>query len=338
MKITVIGAGNTGTACAVHLYHAGCQVLLYTRSEEKAAYLKENGIVSELEYPGNYPVPVTADLEEAVTFGDLLIVNTWANAHKEVFENIYKICDKNLLIYNGNWGALEAYQIRRKYYPESTRAIMEADGMPYMAVCQKGRLQLKGIKKSLTVGGIQGRVPEDIRRFLEDIYGEVIVRKSVFETSLSAPNPIIHIPLALFNISRIENHEEFKILTEGFSENADHYIMGIDKEREALAEALGVPYERILQQLNRFWGTAYSSLRELFSSNPVYSNLRGPDSVSHRFIAEDLPYGIQPLTALGDLLGVPVPYCRALTSLFALYLSEGERESVSFTKELLEEI
>lgn len=338
MKITVIGAGNTGTACAVHLHWSGCEVCLYTRSEEKAEYLNQKGILSEAEYPGTYPVPVTSDLEKAVNFGELLIITTWANAHKEVFEKIYRISDKNLLIYNGNWGALEAYQIRRKYFPGSTKAIMEADGMPYVAAYQNGRLQLKGVKKSLTIGEVRGKVPEDIRQFLEKIYGTVLVRNSVFETSLSAPNPIIHIPLALFNISRIENHQEFKILTDGFSENAERYIMGIDREREALAEALGVPYEKILHQLNRFWGSTYSSLKELFSSNPVYSNLRGPDSVAHRFIAEDLPYGIAPLIAFGDLLDVPVPYCRALVTLFALYLPEEKNKTVSFTKELLEEI
>ena len=45
MKISIIGAGNTGFACAAHLIQKGYDVTVYTRNSEKAAYLDR--VVSE---------------------------------------------------------------------------------------------------------------------------------------------------------------------------------------------------------------------------------------------------------------------------------------------------
>lgn len=157
-------------------------------------------------------------------------------------------------------------------------------------------------------------------------------------TSLEAPNPIIHIPLSLFNLSRIEHHESFSLLTEGFSKRASDYIEGIDCERAALADRLGVSYEGITKQLNGFWGTSYPTLTELFANNPVYQNVKAPDSITHRFIAEDLPYGIEPLVRLGAAIGVETPYSKALTDTFYLYLQEPEHPGVRFETKLLQQI
>ena len=65
---------------------------------------------------------------------------------------------------------------------------------------------------------------------------------------------------------------------------------------------------------------------------------RAPDSISHRFIAEDLPYGIEPLVSLGAVIGVETPYSKALTDTFYLYLQETEHSGVLFESELLQQI
>ncbi len=340
MKISIIGAGNTGFACAAHLIQKGYDVTVYTRNSEKAAYLDQKQITSGQFCSGVFSVSVTADLNEALKGSDLLIVCTWANAHHEIFEKIYARADCNVLIFNGNWGAYEAYQIRSRLYPESRMCIAEAGGMPYVAsFSAKDRsLTVKGVKRTVTVAGVNGFLSDSLLALLHSLYEDVQTVSSVLTTSLEAPNPIIHIPLSLFNLSRIEHHESFSLLTEGFSNRASNYIEGIDRERAALAERLGVAYEGITKQLNGFWGTSYPTLTELFANNPVYQNVKAPDSISHRFIAEDLPYGIEPLVSLGAVIGVETPYSKALTDTFYLYLQETEHSGVLFESELLQQI
>lgn len=340
MKISIIGAGNTGFACAAHLVQKGHTVTVYTRDSEKAAYLDQKQITSGQFCSGVFSVSVTASLQEALTDADLLIVCTWANAHHEIFEKIYALADCDILIFNGNWGAYEAYQVRSRFYPKSKKCIAEAGGMPYVASFSKDdrTIAIKGIKRCVTVAGINGFLAESLLALLSSLYDEVQTVSSVFTTSLEAPNPIIHIPLSLFNLSRIEHHESFSLLTEGFSERASAYIEGIDRERAALAEHLGVSYEGITKQLNGFWGTSYPTLAELFANNPVYQNVKAPDSISHRFIAEDLPYGIEPLVSLGAAIGVETPYSKALVDTFYLYLQETKHPGVRFETELLQRL
>lgn len=340
MKISIIGAGNTGFACAAHLIQKGYDVTVYTRNSEKAAYLDQKQITSGQFYSGVFSVSVTADLNEALKGADLLIVCTWANAHHEIFEKIYAQTDCNILIFNGNWGAYEAYQVRSRFYPKSEKCIAETGGMPYVASFSvKDRsLSIKGIKRTVTIAGVNGFLSDSLLALLHSLYEDVQTADSVLTTSLEAPNPIIHIPLSLFNLSRIEHHESFSLLTEGFSERASEYIRGIDRERAALADRLGVSYENITKQLNSFWGTSYPTLSELFAGNPVYQNVKAPDSISHRFIAEDLPYGIEPLVSLGTAIGVETPYSNALTDTFYLYLQKKEHQSVRFDTRLLQNV
>lgn len=340
MKISIIGAGNTGFACAAHLAAKGYDVTIYTRDPEKAAYLDKKQITSGQLCSGVFSVSVTACLDEALSDADLLIVCTWANAHREVFEKIYARGDCDVLIFNGNWGAYEAFQVRCGSYPQSTKCIAEAGGMPYVASfsAKERSLTVKGIKRSVTVAGVNGFLSQPLLTLLHALYEEVHVTASVLTTSLEAPNPIIHIPLSLFNLSRIEHHESFSLLTEGFSQNASNYIEGIDRERAALASRLNVSYEGITRQLNGFWGTSYPTLSELFANNPVYQSVKAPDSVSHRFIAEDLPYGIEPLVRLGEAIGVATPYSKALTDTFYLYLGQKEHQRVHFEAKLLQNL
>ena len=340
MKISIIGAGNTGFACAAHLVQKGYDVTVYTRDSEKAAYHDQKQITSGQFCSGVFSVSVTADLKAALKGTDLIIVCTWANAHHEIFEKVYAAVDCDVLIFNGNWGAYEAYQVRSRLYPESTTCIAEAGGMPYVAsFSEKDRsLTVKGIKRTVTVAGVNGFLSDSLLVLLHSLYEDVHTTSSVLTTSLEAPNPIIHIPLSLFNLSRIEHHESFSLLTEGFSERASEYIQGIDRERAALADRLGVSYEGITEQLNGFWGTSYPTLSELFAGNPVYQNVKAPDSIHHRFIAEDLPYGIEPLVRLGSAVGVETPYSKALVDTFYLYLQKKEHQSVAFDTALLKKI
>ncbi|MDO4619044.1 MAG: NAD/NADP octopine/nopaline dehydrogenase family protein [Lachnospiraceae bacterium] len=342
MNITVIGAGNTGAACCIHLMQQGHQILLYTRSKEKKEFLNSQAVHSVQLLPGEYRIPVTDDPREAVEFGELLIVASWANAHSDIFEMIYRYGDRELLILNGNWGAVEAYQIRKKYYPDSTLCIAETGGMPYISVFSDGTLRVKAIKAQVSAASVSGPLSEKIHSLLTASFRHVTVLKNAWQTSLAAPNPIIHIPLSLFNISRIEHGDDFSLLIDGFSTRAEEYVLGIDAERQALSAKLQVEYQDILSQLNESWGSHCESLTELFRSNEIYRNVRAPQSVTHRFILEDLPYGILPLVNLGKMLQVPVPYCSALTQLFSLYLQNvpafAEAGTVSFDREALQNI
>ncbi|MCI1634613.1 NAD/NADP octopine/nopaline dehydrogenase family protein [Bifidobacterium sp.] len=338
MKIGIIGAGNTGVACATHLTDAGYEAVLFTRSDAKQSALRE-GIEVSGAANGKYSFDAVTDIAQMLRRVNIVIICTWANAHSEVFTAIREALasqstphdDNNesgslqgpidIIVFNGNWGAYKAYaQLGEN---PSIGCIAETSGMPYVANMNfdgTPHLHLSAIKTTLTASfTTKNSIAQNV---LHDLYEDVKVADSLFETSLMAPNPIIHAPLCLLNMTKIETGEQFSMLTDGFSERTEHLVAHIDRERAALAEAIGCGYEPILEQLNEQWGSNYHTLKELFQSNPVYSSLQGPSNTDHRFIQEDIPFGIAPLASLGTSLHVPTPACSTMLSMYSMYFNQ----------------
>ena len=338
MKVAVFSAGNTGLATAVHLSSLGLEPMLYTRDGGKARAIQSHAVRSTGTLDGFWNIPASDDAGRVLAGADLVIVCAWANAHRAIFETIGRAWRESsrrplrILVFNGNWGAYEAYQAFSEEYvvPEDV-TIAEAAGMPYVAQASFDgtgaspvSVHVSGVKSSIEVAYAADHDGDRvIDSFLRTVYGEVRHDASVFATSLAAPNPIIHAPLCLLNMTRIEEGASYRMLVDGFTERTEGLILAVDAERESLAESLGCGYTPIVRQLNGFWGSHYATLRELFSNNPVYTNVRGPMDVSHRFIHEDVPFGISPLVELGRLLDVRTPACEALSAIYGMYFGES---------------
>jgi opine dehydrogenase len=91
--------------------------------------------------------------------------------------------------------------------------------------------------------------------------------------------------------------------------------------------------------MTSFWAGSYNSLYELFHNNPLYVKNTGPKNLSHRFITEDIPYGIMPINDLARITGVDTPYARALESVACLYLdNDFQKERIRFETKILDEL
>lgn len=338
MNITIIGAGNIGFAAAAHLASLGHDITVYTRTEAKARVLCQGPVIASGCLEGSFAVRGTTDLSQALHAADLVMVFTWANAHSAVAEALATHADHSLtvLICNGNWGAYETYDALSRQTALRGSVIAETAGMPYVGHWSftddlRIAVNVIGIKTTTQMSvtrigacnGVRDAAVRSLLSFMSDSYGHVDLASSVFSTSLSAPNPIIHAPLCLLNMARIEQGQSFHILVDGFNDRTAHLVKGIDDERAALASALHADYEHIVDQLNGFWDTRYASLPEVFRSNSVYSSLPGPTDPFHRFIQEDIPYGIAPLVSLGRVLNVPTPTCEAILTIYRQYFDNA---------------
>lgn len=339
MRISVYGAGNTGIALCVHLLSKGYEVLLYTRDVNKRDYFNNNSITATGALQGEFNIKSTNSVEQLLEFSQTVIVSTLANNHEEVFDNIYKRKNEDIIILNGNWGGYQAFKIRERIYGNEGGEIIEAGGMPYVAVYKAGIVNIKAIKSNIDIASVDKQISSDIKSLFQDLYEHVTIKKNVIETSIAAPNPIIHVPLALFNICRIEHGDDFNLLVDGFSKRAEDYITNIDLERKAIAEKLGVEYKEILPLLNGYWDYDYHSLSELYSQSTVYQKVKAPVKIDHRFITEDMPFGIVPIHMLGKLLNIDTPYTNALILIFSLYYKELNCEDmIQFDIETLKAI
>jgi opine dehydrogenase len=110
---------------------------------------------------------------------------------------------------------------------------------------------------------------------------------------------------------------------EGFTDAVGRVTSAVDAERLAVAKALGVPaapfidifYEAgLTTKAARDSGDISRACRE---SEPN-KTIKSPSSLDHRYVHEDVGYGLVPIAALGELAGVATPTIDALVQLASL--------------------
>lgn len=200
MKATIIGAGNTGFACAADLARHHITTTVYSRDPAKAAKLTENPFAITGRFTTTQPLNVSSDLAASIQSADVIIVATWANVHTTVIDALRPLIHRGqaIIFLNGNWGLLQAVAaFKPAWLAEKRGSILETSGMPYVAQWQDHSLHISEIKAKVTVS-TYGAKEASIKgiNLLKQLYAQVIESPNILQASLSALNPIIHVPVS----------------------------------------------------------------------------------------------------------------------------------------------
>lgn len=133
-----------------------------------------------------------------------------------------------------------------------------------------------------------------------------------------------HLPRAagLFNITRMENGEDFLLFGTGVTPGWPALWRRSTGSGWRWSAPAGVSAPTELEMLNSFWPEPQESLYNVLHNTPAYSVTKGPRTLDHRYLTEDLPYGLVPYVRLGRKLGVETPCLEALIGMFGLYMDQ----------------
>lgn len=324
MKIAILGAGNTGQIMAFDLTRKGAEVRLYSRSLEKTAFLAENGITAEGKLEGHAHLAlITNDIRQAVEEADYIFVMTTADGHRPMAQALRPVLEdgQTVIVFNANWGAVAMGRELLEGWDAPRLRIGETGAQLYIGgIVEPGKVFCKQIRQSVRIAMLRKEDTAAVIRELAPVYPQFIAAENVLETSLGNANPAIHAAVTLFSLSRVESGEDFLFYVQGATPGAVRSIEKIDAERVAVAEALGVSATGVLDILNSFWPEKETNLYDLLRENASYKLAKGPKSLEHRYITEDIPFGIVPVIKLGEALGVPTPFMDAMVAAYELYL------------------
>ena len=210
MKISIIGAGATGLAAAAYLHLISVPFTIYVRNEEKRKLWETHPLNVSGKVNTSLYLPMARSLEEACK-ADILLVFTRAGDHEAVTEEVMPYMKKGqcLLFLNGCWGAVKAYRAFQKAQGAVPITIGETANMPFIAALSSDHtsLHFKAMKDEIAYSAIGDETL--LSELLHKLAPKVTRVSSPAATSLSATNPIIHVTQCLFNLSRIENGEDF---------------------------------------------------------------------------------------------------------------------------------
>ena len=106
--------------------------------------------------------------------------------------------------------------------------------------------------------------------------------------------------------------EAYKFYAEGVTPAVGRLYTAINAERVAVAAALGASVPNLEDWFERTYGVRGKSLSETCqllttNSDGPYQATGTPSAWTHKYIAEDVPVGLMPMSALAAAASVPTP-------------------------------
>jgi opine dehydrogenase len=265
---------------------------------------------------------VTYDVGAAAAQAGVLNIVVPAYGHRRFFEELlpHLRSDHVPVVWAGDFGSLELRALVRAHRPDLSLEIVETNTLPYgTRLLRQGEVHTsvlapKVLAASLPCG--EDVVPSALAT-LQKLWPSVTHWPEVISVGLSNPNPIVHQPGALLNVGHIEYYSEsFNLYRHGITEAVARVIRCLYEEVRAVADALGakVPEyaDRDFRTRTSIMGVAFQAD---FDTDKVIGDIAGPSSVDHRYITEDLPYGLVPIAQLGRRAGVETHLIESLVTL-----------------------
>ncbi|MEW6244642.1 MAG: NAD/NADP octopine/nopaline dehydrogenase family protein [Bacillota bacterium] len=322
VEITVIGAGHGGQAMAGHLAYKGFSVTLYNRSPERVETIRvRGGIFLDGEVRGFGPLRlVTSDMEEALHRAKLIMVVTPATAHGSVAEAAAPFVKDGqiFMLHPGRTGgALEFRQVLKERKVTADVTVAEAQTFIY-AARRTGPAQVRifRIKNTVPLAALPASRTDDVIKAVRHAYPQFIPAENVLKTSMDNIGAVFHPTITLFNAGWIEaTHGEFDYYSQGVTPSVALALEAVDRERVAVAHALGVRALTALEWLETAYSAIGADLYEAMQNNEGYKGIKAPPTLRHRYLFEDIPASLVPIVSIGQMLGVPTPTMRAMIHL-----------------------
>lgn len=332
-KYLIVGGGHQGLAMAAHLSLSGETVNLWNRSEENIAdIIKEKRIYCKGVLEGAAVLEhVSTKIEDV--YENTIFVTVPANAYGNIARLLAPyVNDDTVIILNPGrtFGAIDFMRQLQEMGCTQKPKIAETQTIVY--TCRrnlKNGCQIYAFKKDVLISAldkshmpaIMGKMPECLRPYFKEAENMVI-------TSLGNVGMVLHCTPVLMNIGWIENEAvDFKYYYEGISKTIAGYIEEIDRERQMLAEKLGVSIESTADWMKRTYQIEGDTLYECIRNNTYYKEIDAPATICHRYLLEDVPCGLVPLESLGKFLGVSTPHTTIVIDLACAVMKMDFRET-----------
>ena len=345
MKITVLGAGAGGTAVAFDCASHGHDVRLFDFEQfpdNIAKIADQGGIHAEGDIEGFGAIAYSGhDIDGALQDAELIYVVGPAYSTEPFGKAIagkLKVGQTVIVTPSSCGGALAFKRAAGLDVQDDSIRVAETSTLHYaVRLLEPGKVR---VFLKLKAGNLLAALPnthtQDILILINDVYPSMESADSVLQTSLQNANPIIHPAVTLSNAARIEmTGGDFLFYEEGVSDSTGRLIEALDKERIAIGNKLGITVlsdpEMGMRQgymLENNYGSGYRKA-------PGFLGIGAQPQLDHRYLHEDVGYGLIFMSGLGRQVGVETPGMDAVIQVASIVMARDYRAEGLRTPEAL---
>jgi opine dehydrogenase len=333
-RVTIIGAGHGAHAAAVELTQRGCEITLTNRRIASwDAVARQGGIryTGELG-EGFAPVErIEPDLGAAVRAADVVMLVVPSTAHELYARALAPhLTDGAVVFLNpGHMGGSlhVAAELRRQGNSSRVR-IGETATLTYATrLREPGLIWIKRVVRNLYCSTFPARDAREVFPQLAALFPNLIPADHALSIGFLDLNAVEHPPGVILNAGWIEfTKGNFRFYYEGITPGVARVIELVDAERVAIIRelnrrgGLGISEETFVQYFHRAGyttdeaaatGSVYQALQH---AEPNKSTM-APDSFEHRYMVEDVAFGLVPMCEFARLVRVPTPHMTSLITL-----------------------
>lgn len=352
--IAVLGAGHGGFGAAADLSLRGYEVRLYARSEANLTPIRRTGGIHVDGVQKGFArlAAITTDMAEAIAGADLINVVLPAVGYPHYARTLAPLLRPEHIIFvdpghtfgglrfahelrkAGYQGALQTCETASITHGSRKKGAVETVASIGADTEDEAAVFIAKYIENLGFSAFPGKHAERLFELLKPVYPEIRLRSSVIETAFANVNAVFHPPGMILNAGWVEfTGGDFLFYNEGITEAVGRVTQAIDDERLAVAAALGVPATPFLDLFYEMGMTtaeahASGSIHRACVESAPNRMAKAPATLRHRYVDEDLGFGLVPMSEVGRLVGVPTPAIDALVSLASFatgvdYRSEG---------------
>lgn len=334
MKLTVLGGGNGAYAAAADLAGLGHEVSLWRRDRGQLQAVLATRRLSARDAAGRREVvlsKVTADIGEAVRGAGLIVVPIPAFAQEDIAAALAPHLADGQVIFlpPGSFGSYVMMRRLRRAGCTADVSVAETGTLPWLARKHGPAEVAITIRATrLPTGVFPAQNGPHAFSILRAAFPSVEPIEDALAGALMNAGPIIHPPLIIMNAGPLEHFDRWDIHNEGTQPSIRRVTDALDNERIAVRKGLGYVGEHfpLSDHYNNdrwMYGDAH---RRLVDSGDWRERIV---LTEHRYMREDVHYGLAFLVSVADWAGVPAPVASGLLSVASAIcgkdLRKGER-------------
>jgi len=327
VRIAVLGGGNGCYAAAADLAEQGHTVRLWRRDAGAFAPVLESQSIRLRDVRGTRDVKLdlaTADIGAATRGAELLLIPSPAPAQADIARAMAPHAEDGQVAFlpPGTFGSIVMAQVLRAAGSRARVSFAETGTLPYLTRKHgPAEVAITIRAKRLPTGVFPAQDSARALDVVRQAYPCIEPIEDALSGALMNAGPIIHPPLILMNAGPLEHFESWDIHNEGTQPSIRRVTDALDEERIALREALGYrPYHYPLRDHYTtdkwMYGDAHDRLTE---SGDWREHI---DLATHRYLREDVAYGLAFLVSVGRWAGQPMPVASGLLAIASAAVGE----------------
>ncbi len=324
--VAVVGAGNGGCAMAAVLASRGHEVRLTNRSSERLQPIIARGGIELRGVEGDTFVAldtVTGDIDAAISGASVVMLTVPSSALRVLAPIVAAaIRDGQLVIMSPGQTGGALFMAAALRAAGRDCEVCETATLPYACrMHAPAGITIFGKASKLLFAAFPATRTDRLLSRVRGLIPAVVPAANVLETGLQNLNAVEHPAQIVCNAGRVEQAGgDFYFYYEGTTPSVARVIEAVDRERRAIAAAAGVEARPFVDD---FFDLGMTT-EEARASGSVYAAMqasegnrwiKAPTTLEHRYIHEDVAWGLVPWMEFAALLGVPTPTMSALTVL-----------------------